>query len=570
MTSGVVTGRKSNGVFVQAPDSATDADPRTSEGIFVFTGSAPAVMLTPGTVVQVTGRVIEFVPAADPSSPPLTEIGDGPTFDVRGAGMTLPAPVDLVSADLAPDGTHDRLERFEGMRVRIGSLTTVSPTLGSVSEANATATSNGVFYGVLTGVERPFQEPGIDVRQSLPSGAPCCVARFDGNPERLRVDSDGQPGAPALNASAGTVLHNLVGPLDYGFQSYTILPDPSTPPTVVSVPTMSIARAPADDEVTVASFNLQRLFDTTDDPSIGDVVLTAAAFQTRLRKISLYIRRLMMLPHIIGVQEVENLATLQALAAALNRDARDARELKPRYQAYLEEGNDPGGIDVGFLVDLARVEVLQVVQEGRGTQFRSPTTGQLELLNDRPPLVLRARALLPLDARPLTVIVNHLRSLIDIASLTRGPRVRAKRAEQSEFLAALAHRRLEADPDERILVIGDFNAHEFNDGYVDVIGTIRGAPAPATQTVLATRDVLDLNLVNLIDSTPKSDRYSYVFNGSAETLDHVLASPAMLPFVTRFQHVRGNADAPEVWRSDGSRPERTSDHDPAIVYIKVR
>ncbi len=168
------------------------------------------------------------------------------------------------------------------------------------------------------------------------------------------------------------------------------------------------------------------------------------------------------------------------------------------------------------------------------------------------------------------MIVNHLRSLIDIESLTSGPRVRAKRAEQSEFLAALAHRRLEADPDERILVIGDFNAHEFNDGYVDVIGTIRGAPAPATQTVLATRDVLDLNLVNLIDSTPKNDRYFYVFDGSAETLDHVLASPAMLPFVTRFQHVRGNADAPEVWRSDGSRPERTSDHDPAIIYIKVR
>ncbi len=44
----------------------------------------------------------------------------------------------------------------------------------------------------------------------------------------------------------------------------------------------------------------------------------------------------------------------------------------------------------------------------------------------------------------------------------------------------------------------------------------------------------------------------------------------MLPFVTRFQHVRGNADAPEVWRSDGSRPERTSDHDPAIIDIKVR
>lgn len=40
----------------------------------------------------------------------------------------------------------------------------------------------------------------------------------------------------------------------------------------------------------------------------------------------------------IGVQEVENLATLQALATTLNRDAREAREFKPRYEAYLEKG----------------------------------------------------------------------------------------------------------------------------------------------------------------------------------------------------------------------------------------
>ena len=92
----------------------------------------------------------------------------------------------------------------------------------------------------------------------------------------------------------------------------------------------------------------------------------AAAFQRRLTKASLYIRRLLHLPAMIGVQEVENLATLQALATTLNRDAREAREFKPRYEAYLEEGNDPGGIDIGFLVDRARVDVLQVAQEGKG------------------------------------------------------------------------------------------------------------------------------------------------------------------------------------------------------------
>lgn len=570
-TGGIVTARKSNGFFIQAPDDAVDADPRSSEGIFVFTGAVPAANLTPGTLVSVTGRVIEFIPAGDPFSPPLTEIGEPLSIEVRGAGASLPAAIEIRPSDLAPGGGHEQLERLEGMRVRIASLTMVGPTLGTVTEASASGSTNGVYYGVIGGIPRPFREPGIDVRTPLPAAAPCCVPRFDGNPERIRVDSDGQPGAAALNAPAGTVVENLVGPLDYGFQSYTILPDLSAPPSITAAPAHGAARTPTVDDYSVASFNLQRFFDTTDDPTVGDVVLTAAAFQRRLTKASLYIRRLLYLPVIVGVQEVENLATLQALAAALNRDAREARELKPRYEAYLEEGNDPGGIDVGFLVDRARVEVLQVTQEGRAEMFRNPVSGRSELLNDRPPLVLRARVFGPGGANPLiTVIVNHLRSLIDIAHPTEGARVRAKRAGQAEFLAALIDRRLDDDPGEQIVAIGDLNAFELNDGYVDVVGTIRGVPAPREQVIAPTRDAVDADLVNLIDFRPADQRYSYVFDGTAQTLDHMLVSESLLARVTAFMHVRGNADSPEVWRSDAGRPERISDHDPALVYIRFR
>ena len=570
-TRAVVTGRKSNGFFVQTPDDDVDADPRSSEGIFVFTGAAPAANLTPGTFVAVTGLVIEFIPAGDPASPPLTEIGGPLSIEVRGAGTTLPAPIEIQSRDVTPGGGHEQLERLEGMRVRIASLTMVGPTLGSVTESSASGSSNGVFYGVISGTARPFREPGINVRTPLPAGAPCCVPRFDGNPERIRVDSDGQPGAAALNAPTGTVVENLVGPLDYGFQSYTILPDPSAPPRVTAAPAPGAARAWTLDEYSIASFNLQRFFDTTDDPVVGDVVLTAAAFQRRLTKASLYIRRLMFLPAIVGVQEVENLATLQALAATLNREAREARELKPRYEAYLEEGNDPGGIDVGFLVDRARVEVLQVTQEGRADTFRNPVNGRSELLNDRPPLVLRARVFGPGGVNSLiTVIVNHLRSLIDIEHPSDGARVRAKRAGQAEFLAALIDRRLHDEPGEQILAIGDVNAFEFSDGYVDVVGTIRGRPAPRDQVVAPTRDALDADLINLIDFRPADQRYSYVFDGTAQTLDHMLISDSLLAQVAAFMHVRGNADSPEIWRSDADRPERISDHDPALIYLRFR
>ena len=190
----------------------------------------PAASLTPGTLVLVTGRVLEFVPAANPTSAPLTEIAESPTIVVRGSGMSLPAPQELRADDDTLARGPETLERFEGMRVRVASLTASSGTLGAVSEANATGSSNGVFYGVVTGVARPFRSRGIDVtRQALPADAPCCVPVNRGNPELLRVDSDGQPGAPAINLTTGSVVRNLVGPLDYGFRSYTILPDPATP-----------------------------------------------------------------------------------------------------------------------------------------------------------------------------------------------------------------------------------------------------------------------------------------------------------------------------------------------------
>jgi hypothetical protein len=73
------------------------------------------------------------------------------------------------------------------------------------------------------GVPRPYREAGIPALDPLPAGAPCCIPRFDENPERLRVDSDGQPGAVPLEVTAGTLLANVVGPLDFSFRAWTLL-----------------------------------------------------------------------------------------------------------------------------------------------------------------------------------------------------------------------------------------------------------------------------------------------------------------------------------------------------------
>ncbi len=564
-TIGVVTGVKTNGFFIQEPDAGADANPNTSEGIFVFTSSAPPSAVAVGNSVAVMGTVQEFIPSQDPNSPPVTEIGLSPTVTLLSTGNPLPAAIILTAADTSPSGTIEQLERFEGMRVHVNSLTAIAPTQGSITESSATSSSNGTFYGVITGIARPFREPGVEVPDPLPAGSPCCVPRFDANPERLRVDSDGLVGGTQLEVTSGAIVTNLTGPLDYAFRTYTILPDVGTPPSVSGNISAIPVPVPATNEFTVASANLERFYDTVDDPG-GDVVLTVTAFNNRLNKASLAIRNVMRSPDIIGVEEMEHLTTLQALATKINNDTVAGGGANPNYQGYLSEGNDVGGIDVGFLVKASRVTVIDVTQFGLTTMYTEPG-GAMALLNDRPPLVLRATVNAPnpmLASFPITVIVNHLRSLNGIDDPTDGNRVRTKRRAQAEFLANLIQPR---QATENIVSVGDYNVFEFNDGYVDGIGTIKGTPAPANEVVLASSDLVNPDLTDLIAFAPADQKYSYSFDGNAQTLDHELITANLL---TRFAHInyaRNDADFPESLRNDPNRPERITDHDLPVAYF---
>jgi len=393
------------------------------------------------------------------------------------------------------------------------------------------------------------------------------VPRFDANPERLRVDSDSQPGAPRIDVAAGAQVDGLVGVLDYGFRTYTLLPDVDAPFVVSGNPGVTPVPMPTAEQWSVAAFNMERFFDTTNDPLTGEPVLTAAAFETRLAKASLLFRNVMRSPDVIGVEEVENLSTLQSVAARLNADAVAAGDPDPAYAAYLAEGNDVGGIDSGFLVKSAKVEVVEVTQEGKDATYVEPG-GAPALLNDRPPLVLRARIARPLGpALPVTVIVNHLRSLNGVEEADG--RVRAKRLAQAEFLADLIQARQDADPAEHIVSVGDYNAFEFSDGFVDVIGTVKGTPASPDEVVLASASAhpVEPNLVDLANGLPAVQRYSYNFDGNAQSLDHVLVTQNLLPLLAGFHHGRVDADFPEIYRNDATRPERLSDHDPLVAIF---
>lgn len=391
--TGVVTGLKSKGFFMQTPDAQVDGNPATSEGIFAFTSSPLPAGAAIGNSVAVTGTVTEFVPSQNPNSPPITEMSNSPSVTLLSTGNPLPVPITLTVAHTNPTGSIEQLEGFECMRVFVSSLTATSPTDGFTSEANATGSSDGTFYAVITGIARPFREPGIEVPFPLPTGSPCCVPRFDANPERLRVDSDAQPGAIAINVTTGAIITNVTGPLDYGFRTYTILPDAATPPGVYGIISAIPVPIPAADEFTVGSFNMERFYDTSDGPG-GDVVLTTTAYNNRLNKASLAIRNVMRMPDIIGIEEMENLTVLQDVANKVNNDAVAAGDPNPLNSAHLVEGNDVGGIDVGFLVKTSRVAVLSVVQEGKDATYTEPGGG-MALLNDRPSLVLTANISAP-------------------------------------------------------------------------------------------------------------------------------------------------------------------------------
>jgi uncharacterized protein len=561
-TSGVVTALRSNGFFIQNPPPG-DNNPGTSDGIFVFTSSAPSGAAVAGNLVCVSGTVEEFQGQTEINSPSTAAMA---SFQV------LPAPVILTTTDLNPDGPVDQLEKYSGMRVEVPSMTVRGPTGGTIDEKNATSTSNAEFFGVLTGVPRPFRGPGISLTDPLPPGTPPNVPRWNTNPQVITVYGFGQTGFTPIDVAAGATISNLIGVLSYFPSSYEILPDPSSPPAVTGTLTYTPVPSKTSAEITIASTNLERFYNTMQDPVGSGTVttLTPAAFQNRLNKVSLGFRNVLKLPDVVAVEEMQDLPTLQAVANKINADELAASGVNPAYQPYLAEGNDISNINVGFLVK-STVTVVDVTQYGKNTTFVSPTSGSTLLLNDRPPLVLRARAARPgsNEATAFTVIVNHLRSLTDIDDPASGAQVRMKRQKQAEFLADLIQSRQIADPNEKIIALGDFNAFEFNDGYVDTVGTVKGTPAPPDQVVLSSNALVNPVLMALVDQAPVSEKYSYTFSGSAQELDQILLNQSAMSIFSRYAVARVNADFPEIYRNDPNRPERVSDHDWPVVFLAL-
>lgn len=326
-TSGIVTARKSNGFFLQNLAVNEDADPATSEALFVFTSSAPTVAT--GDAVAVLGTATEFFNLTQVES---TLPGD---VTVTSSGNPLPTPVTFTTTILNAAGPADQLERFEGMRMHADTLVSVAPT-----------NEFGETFTVLDGVARPLREPGIEASFTVPpdptSGVPdCCIPRWDENPERIMIDSDGLVGSTVFSVTSNVTISNVTGPLDFTFGDYKVLPEttPSRSANMSAVPVPT----PAAGEFTVAGYNIENFNNNA----------------TQRHKAALAIRDVLHLPDVIGTIEIFELSGLQALAAEIESIS------GVHYEARLIEADGTSGDadqDVGFLIKTSRVQIDSITQ----------------------------------------------------------------------------------------------------------------------------------------------------------------------------------------------------------------
>lgn len=576
---GIVTARTRLGFFLQTPDAEIDGNPNTSDAIMVYTRTEPTSEATIGNLVSVSGLVEEFRPKSAPKSLSITQLSmrkNEDSIKVLSSGNQLPKAVNLTDGDFALND-YGQLEKYEGMRVLVEALTVVAPTGGRYDLKNGISFSNGVFYAVLKGKPRPFREPGLAIqvfhssdkdamRKSFPK-----LGIFDSNPEVLRIESSEQLGSRAIDVPNGSEIKNLSGVVHFAYDRYSILTDVDHKAAVSGFIKSDPLPALKDNQFSIAGMNLENFFDDEDDPAIKEDIVTRESFEGRMKKISLAVREYLRFPDVIGVTEAENLSGLKRLADKINTDAVAVNQPNPKYEAFLIDGNDGRGIDVGYLVKTARVTILKVEQLGKDEKFKNPVDKNEDILNDRPPLLIQVAIKMPDTdkAVEITLVNNHLKSFLGYNDPKDGGlRVQTKKKLQAEYLAKIVQARQKANPAENIALLGDFNFYQFNDGIMDVMGTLKGTPAGKESVLMPSEDLVDPDLINLVDLIQNEQRYSYTFDGNAQVLDHILVNQILRKRLIGFGYARLNADFPEIYRNDLNRVEKYSDHDVAIAYFQ--
>ncbi|MGW1891792.1 endonuclease/exonuclease/phosphatase family protein [Streptomyces sp. NPDC002004] len=550
---GIVTGIRtygsSKGFWVQDPDP--DADPATSEGVFVFTGSAPKVAV--GDAVKVSGTVSEYVPGgATSGNQSVTEITK-PTVTVVSSGNPLPQAVVInaksVPSAYAPEGDTaangsingltlrpadyalDYYESLEGMNVRIGSSRVVTAT-DPYSELWVTVkphehadTRGGTVYGSYTS-----QNTGRLQIQSLIPAAD----------------------QPFPTANVGDELQgDTEGPLDYNqFGGYTLTARSLGKPVTGDL-ARETTRKQRSGELAVATYNVENL-DPTDPQDKFDKL--ADGVVTHLQS-----------PDIVALEEIQDNngakddgtvdadVTVQKFIDAVVAKGGPRYEWRSINPVNDKDGGEPGGnIRQVLLFNPDRVSFTDR-QGGDSTTATGVTSthgkaaltlspGRIDPASDawansRKPLagefVFRGRTVF--------VIANHFASKGGDQSLHSQyqPPVRSsetERHQQATEVNSFVKDILKAQPSADVIALGDINDFEFS-------GT-------------AQRLEDGRALWSAIKSLPKKERYTYDYQGNSQVLDQILVSP----------RIRKDGDfSYDSVHINAEFADQNSDHDPQVL-----
>ncbi|HEX6873546.1 MAG TPA: lamin tail domain-containing protein [Micromonosporaceae bacterium] len=618
-------GAAQNGFFLQSRTGATDGDPLTSDGIFVFMGSFTTLIggYVPevGDEVIVRARVSEFFN--------MTQLSSASLVTVLASGLDVNTAVEVAGA-IPPASLADAdrfWERHEGMRLRVraGSGTTSGRDVFA-STADSEIWLVDVDSPLLARTDpyarRVFRDPHpLDDIDS---------ARFDnGNGQRIMI------GTLGVKAAAGdstvllppartfdTLAADAVGGLYFSFEKYGVQVE-SANFTAGADPALNAAPQPANraEELAVATFNVENLYDYRDDPFDGCdfagnagcpgvrppfdyVPASAEAYNARLADLAKVVNGPMHAPDILLVQEAEDQDICTVSGSSLVCGTTDNADGKPDTlqelaltiaasggpgydAAYDRDGADDRGIVAAFLFRTDRVSLAPagtgVLSAAPGITYRSaglayngdvqnPKSLNAVLPADvdtstgvdgsnvytRAPQVARfiiAAAPGSSDTYPIWAVSNHFSSTPDA-------RV-GQRREQAGYGAAIVAAIQAAEPGARIVYGGDLNVFPRPD---DPIART-DADTPSDQLAPLYNGGLRNLWDTLVADVPAS-AYSYVFQGQAQTLDHLFVSPSMFGDLVQVRAAHVNAGWPADY--DGDEARGVSDHDPQVARFRTR
>jgi 5'-nucleotidase len=133
-----------------------------------------------------------------------------------------------------------------------------------------------------------------------------------------------------------------------------------------------------------------------------------------------------------------------------------------------------------------------------------------------------------------------------------------QRKAQARVVRAYVDGLLAANPDAWLIVAGDLNDFQFPE------------PGEGEDDPLSILADGDIPLTNLIEHEHPAERFTFVFDGNSQVLDHILVSPALLAALAGQDVLNFNAGFPEALSANPATPLRAADHNAVEARFKLK